>query len=297
MRDHSKVAPVRCYDRTTVKDARDTPGWVRILTRVGVPKAQRQRFATLLKEYDHGYDSFGAHRDGAAFAHAFTRFLYERWFRVQSHGHENIPASGPVIIAANHSGTLPFDAMMIYADLLRRTDPPRLPRAIADSFVAGLPWVGLLFARAGVVGGARRNVEHLLRRDELVVVFPEGVPGISKRYAQRYRLQTWRGGHAELAIRFGATVVPTALIGAEEQMPQVARLPVSLFGAPFLPIPATPVPLPVRYHIHYGKPIRFDLPKSASDDPSAIADASAQVRDAVRDLLDEGLRQRKGRFV
>ncbi|MFT5359381.1 MAG: hypothetical protein ACI9KE_006624, partial [Polyangiales bacterium] len=72
-----------------MKDARDTPGWVRILTRVGVPKAQRQRFATLLKEYDHGYDSFGAHRDGAAFAHAFTRFLYERWFRVQSHGHEN----------------------------------------------------------------------------------------------------------------------------------------------------------------------------------------------------------------
>lgn len=280
----------------TVRDTRDTPGWVRFLTRVGVPKAQRRRFETLLEEYHHGYDSFGAHREGAAFAHAFTNFLYERWFRVLSQGHENIPASGPVIIAANHSGTLPFDAMMIYADLLRRTDPPRLPRAIADSFVAGLPWIGLLFARAGVVGGARRNVEHLLRNDELIVVFPEGVPGISKRYSQRYQLQNWRGGHAELAIRFGATVVPTALIGAEEQMPQVARLPISLFGAPFLPIPATPVPLPVRYHIHYGEPIRFDLPQSASDDPEAIADASAQVRDAVSALLDDGLRQRSGRF-
>ncbi len=225
-----------------------------------------------------------------------TNFLYERWFRVISRGHENIPASGPVIIAANHSGTLPFDAGMVYADLLRRTDPPRLPRAIADSFVAGLPWIGLMFARAGVVGGARRNVEHLLERGELVLIFPEGVPGISKRFAERYRLQDWRGGHAELAIRHGATIVPTAVVGAEEQMPQIGRLPFGLFGAPFLPVPATPLPLPVRYRILYGKPIRIEAAAEQSDDPAVIEEAAQRVRDAVRDLIAEGLAEREGIF-
>ena len=141
----------------------DTPSWIRLLAKATVPRDQRERFRAMLAderrafERSHGYDVFGAHPDGAAVAHFITSFLYDRWFRVRSQGHEHIPAEGPVIVAANHSGTLPFDAMMMYADLLRRTDPPRLPRAVADSFVAGLPFVGMLFARAGAVGGARRH--------------------------------------------------------------------------------------------------------------------------------------------
>lgn len=255
----------------------------------------RARYGELpIDDRGHGYDAFGAHRDGAAIGHATTEFLYRYWFRVKSIGHAHIPAKGPVIVAANHSGTLPFDAMMVYADLLRRTDPPRLPRAVADSFVAGLPWVGLAFARSGVVGGARRNVEALLSAGELVVIFPEGVPGISKRFDERYELQHWRGGHAELAIRFGATVVPAAVVGAEEQMPQLARLPLRLFGAPFLPVPATPFPLPVRYRIAYGAPIRFL--STDSDNPEVIRRAADRVRDAVRTLLDSELEAREGVF-
>ena len=280
----------------------DTPTWIRLFAKAMVPRSQRERFERMLAEEhraferSHGYDLFGAHPDGAAFAHFVTGFLYDRWFRVQSEGHHHIPAEGPVIVAANHSGTLPFDAMMIYADLLRRTDPPRLPRAIADSFVAGLPFVGLLFARAGVVGGARRNVEYLLEEDQLLLIFPEGVPGISKRFAQRYELQTWRGGHVELAMKHGAAVVPAALVGAEEQMPQIARLPVSLFGAPFLPVSATPLPLPVRYHLAYGEPIRFDTEPGSPDDPERIRAGAERVKNAVQGLIDGLLQRRKGLF-
>lgn len=270
---------------------------MKVLTGFGVDRRERERYARLaIDDRGHGYDDFGAHQAGAAIAHLATDFLYEKWFRVESRGHAHIPATGPVIIAANHSGTLPFDAMMIYADLLRRTEPPRLPRAVADSFVAGLPWVGLTFSRAGVVGGARHNVEHLLARGELVMIFPEGVPGISKRFSERYQLREFRAGHAELAIRYGASVVPTALVGAEEQMPQLARLPISLFGAPFLPLPATPFPLPVRYHIRYGAPIRFDEPPERSDDPAVIRRSAAVVRDAVSALIDETLAEREGIF-
>lgn len=280
----------------------DTPSWIRLFAKAAVPRAQRERFRAMLQderhsfERSHGYDVFGAHPDGAAVAHFVTGFLYERWFRVRSAGHAHVPSEGPVIVAANHSGTLPFDAMMIYADLLRRTDPPRLPRAVADSFVAGLPFVGTLFARGGAVGGARRNVEYLLREGELLLVFPEGVPGISKRFGQRYRLQTWRGGHVELAMKYGASVVPTALVGAEEQMPQLARLPIPLFGAPFLPVPASPLPLPVRYHLAYGPPIRFERDPVGADDPARIRAGAARVRAAVQALIDELLAQRRGVF-
>ncbi len=278
-------------------DDRDVPGWVRLLTELAVPRTRRERYARLsLADAGHGYDVFGAHREGAALADLMTGPLYEHYFRVDSRGHEYIPGSGPVIVAANHSGTLPFDAMMIYADLLRRTDPPRLPRAIADTFVAAMPWISVVFARGGAVAGARRNVEHLLARGELVLIFPEGVPGISKPFRERYKLQRWRGGHAELAIRYGATIVPAALVGAEEQMPQIARIPVSMLGAPFIPVPATPVPLPVRYHLRYGPPIRFDEPPETSDDPEVIQRAADRVRDAVQDLLDEGLTERRGIF-
>jgi len=280
----------------------DTPSWIRLLAKATVPRGQRERFRAMLAderrafERSHGYDVFGAHPDGAAVAHFVTSFLYDRWFRVRSQGHEHIPAEGPVIVAANHSGTLPFDAMMMYADLLRRTDPPRLPRAVADSFVAGLPFVGMLFARAGAVGGARRNVEYLLQQGELLLIFPEGVPGISKRFSQRYELQTWRGGHVELAMKYGASVVPAAVVGAEEQMPQLGRLPVRLFGAPFLPVPATPLPLSVRYHLAYGEPIRFERDPVAADDPERIREGAERVRASVQWLVDGLLETRPGVF-
>lgn len=226
------------------------------------------------------------------------RPLYEGWFRVRSYGAENIPSDGGAIIAANHSGTLPFDGAMLYMDVLCRSDPPRLPRPVGDTFIPRLPFVSVFFARGGVVAGSRSNVKHLLESGELLLVFPEGVPGIAKPIWKRYQLQKWRVGHCELAIRYGVPVVPVGIVGAEEQMPQVGKLDVRLFGAPYLPLPVTPVPLPVRYHIHYGEPIPLHeryRPEQA-DDPAVIGEAALQVQNAVRDLLRRGLKQRKGIF-
>jgi len=248
----------------------------------------------------HGYDAFGAHRDWVANALKITGPLYERWFRVRSYGAEHVPSSGAAILASNHSGTLPFDGAMLFNDVVRRTNPPRLPRPIADWFVPKLPFVGTLFARLGVVAGSRLNVRSLLEAGELIMVFPEGTPGISKPFWERYHLQKWREGHAELAIRYRAPVVPVAIIGAEEQMPQIGRIErFKLFGAPFLPIPLTPFPLPVRYHIHYGAPIDFSdrFSPEQSDDPDVVSSAALEVRRAVEKLIATGLTQRDGVFA
>jgi hypothetical protein len=90
------------------------------------------------------------------------------------------------------------------------------------------------------------------------------------------------------------------IVGAEEQLPQLtaSRRLGKVFGIEAVPIPAVPVPLPVRYHIYYGEPIpihREHGPDDA-DDPRVVAEAAARVQAAVQALLQRGLKERKGIF-
>lgn len=274
--------------------------FARLIAEAALPAAERERLRGLaFRDAGHGFDAFGLHPDVVALGEALTAPLYEKYFRVRSHGAENIPATGPAVLAANHSGAVPVDGMMLWADVLRNTNPPRVPRAVADHFVPMIPMIGTLFARGGMVGGSRGNARALLESGELLMIFPEGVPGVAKHFRDRYRLQEWRVGHVELAIRHRAPVVPVGIVGAEEQMPQIGRIPISVMSMPFIPITLTPVPLPVRYHIHYGEPIPVpDLyrPEQA-DDPAVVREASARVKAAVQALLDRGVRERPGVFA
>lgn len=276
-------------------------GALSAITRWLLPARERARLeAVCLDDAGHGYDVFGAHRDWIRFGAGLMRPLYEAWFRVSATGAEHLPRRGAAILAANHSGTLPYDAAMLWADVLRHTDPPRLLRPVLDHFVPALPFAGTLFARVGAVGGSRENVAHLLERGELLLIFPEGTVGIGKPFAKRYQLEHWRVGHVELAIRHRAPVVPVAVIGAEEQMPQIARITrgAQLFGAPYLPIPLTPLPLPVHYHVYYGAPIALAeryRPEDA-DRPEVLRDAAGEIRAAVAALLERGLDERQGIF-
>lgn len=256
-----------------------------------VDRAERLAY----RDAGHGYDTFGMHPDFVALGDTIGRWAYDKYFRVVSKGHENIPKEGPVVLAGNHSGSLPIDGAMMWVDVFRNTEPPRIVRPVADYFVPSLPWIGTLFARCGVVGGSRGNVRALLEEGNLLQIFPEGVPGISKPFSKRYQLQDWRVGHCELAIRHRAPVVPVAFIGPEEQMPQLATI--ELGGLP-IPITATPVPLPVRYYITYGEAIRLDLEHQPheADDPDVVIAAAQRVKAAVQALIDKGLEERKGVF-
>lgn len=243
----------------------------------------------------HGYDVFGMHPDWVAVAVWASRFGHDHYFRVAAHGVENIPARGRAILAANHSGVLPIDGAMLYANVVAHTDPARAPRPIADHFIPSLPFVSSLFARIGVVAGTRGNVERLLEAEELLMIFPEGAAGLAKPVRKRYQLASWRVGHAELALRHRAPVIPVAIIGAEEVWPLLARLDhLHPFGAPFLPVPATLLPLPVRIHIHYGAPLYLE---GDADDPRQVAAAAQRVRGEVQRLLDRGLAERQGVFT
>jgi 1-acyl-sn-glycerol-3-phosphate acyltransferase len=271
----------------------------RAASRLLLPEQERERLARVsVHDAGHGFDPFGMHPEWVRLARALTQPLYRAYFRVQSHGAEHLPQDGPAILIANHAGTLPFDGAMICADVLSHTDPPRMPRPVADFFVRSLPFAGVMLSRAGVVNGARGNVRALLEAGELVLIFPEGLPAIGKPFKELYKLRELRVGHVELALESGAPVIPVAVIGSEEQWPQIARIDsIKPFGAPYLPIVATPLPLPVRYHIHYGEPIdlagRFGRGHATRE---TVAEAARITSGALQELIDRGLSERKGIF-
>jgi 1-acyl-sn-glycerol-3-phosphate acyltransferase len=260
----------------------------------------RQRLAALshLTEGDTPYDRFGLSPEALHSAFPLFHALYRSYFRVQSEGHEHLPTSGPAIIAANHAGVLPFDASMLVMDIFLQSDPPRLARAIVDRWAGGLPWVNVFFARAGQVIGTRENFADLLEGGQLALVFPEGMAGAIKLVTQRYRLQRFHVGFVEQALRARAPIVPTALIGSDDQMPVLFDLaPIAkALGLPMLPItPTFPwlgplglLPYPVRYRIVYGEPLRLHErfgPEDA-DDPRLVRYLARQVRGSIQSLVD-----------
>jgi 1-acyl-sn-glycerol-3-phosphate acyltransferase len=270
------------------------------LVRGVVPAAERRRLADLeFRDAGHGFDVLGLDPVSVTAFYGACLPIYERYFRVASHGSEHIPQKGAAILAANHSGLLPIDAAMLLVDVLRHTSPPRVPRAVGDVFIPLMPWVGTVFSRLGMVSGSHANVRHLLDHGELVLVFPEGTRGIGKGFGKRYQLQEWHVGHAELALEHAVMVIPVAVVGAEESWPQLARLDrIHAFGAPFLPIPATPLPLPTRFHVHDGSPIALHerWAPGRADDPRVAREAADMVRDAVQALIARGLASRRGLF-
>lgn len=235
-------------------------------------------------------DAFGLDWMALERARPAFEFLYHRWFRVRSSGHENIPWEGPAIFVANHGGLLPFDGAMLVTDALLHRD--RLLRALVDRWVRELPFVRPLFASLGQVIGTRENFRGLLAADEWVLVFPEGMSGIRKSFASRFELEPFHPGFVEEAVRFEVPVVPVAVAGPERQAPLLAELPglATRLGLPAFPItPTFPwlgplglVPYPVRYRIHYGPPI--PATELARGEPQELAD---ELRERLQSMVEE----------
>jgi 1-acyl-sn-glycerol-3-phosphate acyltransferase len=247
---------------------------------------------------EYGVDPYGMDVDYAIAAVAPFVWLYRKYFRVQLHGVEHVPADGRVVLVANHSGQIPLDAAMIEVALLIEKDPPRVTRALVEKWVATLPFVSAFYARIGQVVGTPENCRRLLAADEAILVFPEGVRGLNKPFSERYRLRPFGTGFMRLALEAGAPIVPIGVVGAEEQAPALfdVKWLARLLSMPAFPITPTliPFPLPTRYHLHFGPPMRFT--GSPDDDDSELERKVADVQGAVQGLLEQGLAERPGVF-
>jgi 1-acyl-sn-glycerol-3-phosphate acyltransferase len=249
---------------------------------------------------DFGFDPVYEHK-----VLPFFNFLYDTYFRVSTEGIEKIPGEGRCLLVSNHSGTFPFDGMMIKTAVKREHGKHRDVRWLAEDFIFHFPFVGSFTNRIGAVRACQENAERLLRHEALVAVFPEGVKGIGKLYRDRYHLQRFgRGGFVKLCLRTNTPIVPVAVLGAEETNPMLARLHVlsKALGLPYIPVtPTFPllgplgfIPAPTKWKILFGDAIAFDgYAPEAAEDEILVGRFSEQVRASIQTMLDRALAQRK----
>ncbi|PJE95590.1 glycerol acyltransferase [Streptomyces carminius] len=236
------------------------------------------------------------------------RPLYEKYFRVEVLGIENIPAEGGALVVSNHSGTLPLDALMLQIAVHDHHPARRALRLLAADLVFVLPVVSELARKAGHTLACAEDAERLLERGEIVGVMPEGFKGLGKPFSERYKLQRFgRGGFVSTALRAGVPIVPCSIVGAEEIYPMIgsSRTLARLLGFPYFPVtptfpwlgPLGMVPLPTKWTIQFGEPVPTgDYPPEADEDPMLMFNLTDQVRETIQHTLYRLLVRRRSVF-
>jgi 1-acyl-sn-glycerol-3-phosphate acyltransferase len=177
--------------------------------------------------------------------------------RIRVDGKENLPRSGPVILAANHRSFL--DSIFIPLVVPRRVTFVAKAEYFDDKRVA---WffrgVGQIPIRREGGSASERALEsatEVLEAGGVFGIYPEGT---RTRDGKLHRGHT---GAARLALRTGAPIIPVGLIGTDEVQPIDSKLP-RLFKT-------------VR--ICFGEPIPLDHYAGRHDDRLALRDVADEV--------------------
>jgi 1-acyl-sn-glycerol-3-phosphate acyltransferase len=236
------------------------------------------------------------------------RPLFEKWFRVETQGLENVPSSGGALVVANHSGTVPIDALMTQVAIYDHHPAKRHLRMLGADLVFRTPLVAPMARKTGSTLACNEDAERLMSSGELAGVWPEGFKGIGKPFSERYKLQRFgRGGFVSAALRAGVPIIPCSIVGAEEIYPIIGNVKIlaRLLGFPYVPVtPTFPLlgplgllPLPSKWIIEFGEPIHTDqMGKASADDPMLVFNLTDQVREVIQQTLYKLLLQRRSVF-
>ncbi|WP_245618341.1 lysophospholipid acyltransferase family protein [Knoellia aerolata] len=187
-----------------------------------------------------------------------SRTLVRSLYSAEVHGREHVPATGPVVLAANHTGYL--DGAVVHGLSPR----PAHFLVLASTFERG---IGPVLRHSGQIPlvqgtGSRQALMAalgVLERGGVVGIFPEGGRG-------RGDLARVEKGVAWLAVQGGAPVVPVACLGTRatgalaDSWPRLRSRLVADFGAP------------VVLAEEDGTPGRVRLDRAAEEIRTALAD-------------------------
>ncbi len=270
-----------------------------------MPQTSREIF---FERYSNATDQYGF--DLAAYKswERRIRFLYQQWFGVTMVGVENIPAEGRAVLCGNHSGGLPLDGFMLYDGMINYHPNPRRLRFLVAEFVRTLPVAGDMIRGFGGIPAKYDIAVELLENEELVLFYPEAEKGTGKLYKDRYHLIDFNPGFVKAAIETGSPIVPITTVGGDEIYPLLANVKplAKLMGAPYwpitpffpwLPFPFNVIPLPIKFLICVGKPIKLDYPPEKAEDHDFIKGIAEEIQQQIQTELEDLLKMRKCAFA
>jgi 1-acyl-sn-glycerol-3-phosphate acyltransferase len=187
--------------------------------------------------------------------------------RVHLRGRYNVPKCGPYIIAANHLSWI--DVPMVPAYVPGKV----VYMAKEEAFHSKVGWLVRFLGAFPVKRGegdrqALRTAEDLLKKQKVLVIFPEGTRSKTCTLAKAH------AGLGMIALRSGAPVVPVAIWGSEDVLKK--------FGA--------------QVTICYGEPVVFK-PKGAKITREDIEATTEEVMRRIAAMLPERYRGVYGEAV
>jgi 1-acyl-sn-glycerol-3-phosphate acyltransferase len=243
-----------------------------------------------------GVDPYGISKKDLRLWGTITAAFYRWYFSVTTRGIEHVPPRGRALLVGNHSGGIAIDAAMVVMSCLLEMDPPRLAQGMAEKFINRVPFMNEWASRTGHLTGLPEHAERLLQDDRLLLVFPEGARGTAKLFRERNSLVEFGSGFVRLALKTKSPVVPFAVLGGGEAFPTIANAYAlgRAFGAPYLPIVAygLPVPLPAKIEIEYGSPMHFE--GTGNEEDAIVHRHVDRVKEVIAGMVDAGARRRRG---
>jgi 1-acyl-sn-glycerol-3-phosphate acyltransferase len=206
------------------------------------------------------------------FARALVVGFCRLFWRVRVVGAENVPTSGPFILAPVHRSNVDF--AIVAAVTKRRM------RYLAKDSLWKIGVFGKLFESLGAIPVARgtadreamRQLETTLAGGEPVVMFPEGTRQSGPE------VQPLFDGPAYLASRAGVPIVPVGIGGSEKAMPKGSKMI-----------------RPVKITLVVGPPLQPEARAEGARVPRrAVAELTASLKDEVQRLFDEAQAKVRG---
>lgn len=223
--------------------------------------------------------------------------LYRSYFRVRVFGIENVKEHS-YIVTSNHTGQVPLDAMLITIAFLLDVTPPRILRAMVERFMAQLPFIGDFAAQTGSILGDRANCSFLIDHGESILVFPEGVRGISKNTPDFYKLKSFSEGFYRIALQKKTPILPVCVIGAEEMFPFVfhSKRLAKILKVPAIPLTANLFPLPSPIDIYIGQEITIPVHLETEASDKEVKENVFHIENTIKRMLITGLKNRRPFF-
>lgn len=251
----------------------------------------------LKEKYKDYKDPWGFDIDTVSKALDITLPLYKKYFKVRIFGAENVKDE-PYMLVSNHTGQIPIDGALITTAFAMEIKPARIVHSMIERFMANLPFLGELTAQAGSILGDRENCKWLLNNGESILVFPEGVRGISKDTNNFYEVQKFSNGFYRIALETKTKILPISVVGAEEMYPFVWHLKKlgKALGVPSIPLSLNLFPLPSPIDIYIGEPMDISeiLDPQAKD--QEVREEVYRIEQTIKSQLAKGLKNRRPFF-